>query len=52
MSSHHVKSSFIMTKFITEDNGVDCYPGQVQYFFKHTINLLDDGPKEHFLAYI
>ncbi len=65
MSSRYVKSLFIMAKFITKDDGIDCYPDQVQYFFKHTINLLmmdlknifwhnllDDGPKEHFLAYI
>ena len=29
-----------MAKFITKDDGIDCYPDQVQYFFKHTINLL------------
>ena len=52
MSSHHVKSSFIMAKFIMENDGIDCYPSQMQYFFKHTINLPNDRPKEHFLAYI
>ena len=32
MSSRHVKSSFILVNFITRDDKVDCYAGQVQYF--------------------
>ena len=52
MSSRHVKSSFVLAKFITEDDNVDCYPGQIQYFFKHTVNLPNNEPAEHFLAYI
>ena len=32
MSSRHVKSSFILVNFITRDNKIDCYTGQVQYF--------------------
>lgn len=51
MSSRHVKSSFILSNFITIDDKIDCYAGQVQYFFKHTINF-KDGPTEHNLAYI
>jgi hypothetical protein len=51
MSSRHVKSSFILAKFITIDDQVDCYAGQVQYFFKHIV-YFDDGPVEHNLAYI
>jgi hypothetical protein len=39
MSSRHMKSSFVLAKFITDDDNVDCYPGQVQYFFKHTVDL-------------
>ena len=30
---------------------VDCYPGQIQYFFKHTIDL-PDRTFEHNLVYI
>ena len=54
MSSRHIKSSFVIAKFITDDdNNVESYPGQIQYFFKHTINLPDhDEPLEHFLAFI
>src|SRR5205814_2296826 len=51
MSSCHVKSSFILVNFITRDDKVDCYAGQVQYFFKHIVNF-EDGPVEHNLAYV
>jgi hypothetical protein len=51
VSSCHVKSSYILAKFIMQDNQIDCYPGQIQYFFSHTVNL-DDGPLEHNLAYV
>src|SRR5881227_2931362 len=32
MSSCHVKSSFILVNFITRDDKVDCYAGQVSIF--------------------
>lgn len=51
MSLRHVKSSYILAKFITNDGTVDCYPGQVQYYFTHKINL-PNGLTEHFLAYV
>ena len=51
MSLRHVKSSYILAKFITSDGTVDCYPGQVQYYFTHTINL-PNGLTKHFLAYV
>jgi len=51
MSSRHVKSSFILVNFITRDDKVDCYAGQVQYFFKHIVDF-EDGPVEHNLAYV
>ena len=28
-----------------------CYPGQVQYYFTHTVDL-PNGPAEYFLAYV
>jgi hypothetical protein len=40
-----------LSNFITSDNRVDCYAGQVQYFFKHTIDF-EDGPAEHYLAFV
>ena len=51
MSFFHVKSSFILAKFMTSDGEVNIYPGQIQYFFKHGINLQDRSVK-HFLPYI
>ena len=51
LSLRHVKSSYILAKFITNDGTVDCYPGQVQYYFDHVVDL-PDGPYEHFLAYV
>ena len=51
ISSRHVKSSFILANFITFDNQIDCYAGQVQYFFKHIIDF-ENRPAEHNLAFI
>ncbi|GET63404.1 hypothetical protein GLOIN_2v1775288 [Rhizophagus irregularis DAOM 181602=DAOM 197198] len=51
MSVRHTKSSYVLAKFITSDGEVDSYPGQIQYFFKHTVNL-PNGQMEHNLAYI
>ena len=51
MSSRHVKSSFILVNFITHDDKVDCYAGQVQYFFKHIVDF-ENGPIEYNLAYV
>ena len=51
MSARHVKNSFVLANFITFDERVDCYAGQVQYFFKHIIDF-EDGATEHNLAYI
>jgi hypothetical protein len=40
ISSRHIKNSFILAKFINRDgNSVDIYPGQIQYFFEHSIYL-------------
>ncbi|GET55364.1 hypothetical protein GLOIN_2v1786477 [Rhizophagus irregularis DAOM 181602=DAOM 197198] len=51
LSFRHIKSSYILAKFITTDGEVDRYPGQVQYYFKHEIDL-PNGPTEHYLAFI
>ena len=52
ISSRHVKSSFILAKFMTESGDIDCYPGQVQYFFTHAVNLPDGLLSEYNLAFI
>lgn len=51
MSLRHVKSSYILAKFITNDGSIDCYPGQIQYYFTHVVDF-PDGPAEHLLAYV
>ncbi|GET57440.1 hypothetical protein GLOIN_2v1775288 [Rhizophagus irregularis DAOM 181602=DAOM 197198] len=51
LSLRHVKSSYVLAKFITDDEDVDTYPGQIQYYFTHVVDFLD-GPVEHFLAYV
>ncbi|GET65200.1 hypothetical protein GLOIN_2v1775288 [Rhizophagus irregularis DAOM 181602=DAOM 197198] len=51
MSVRNTKSSYVLAKFITSDGKVDSYPGQIQYFFKHTVDL-PNGQMEHNLAYI
>src|SRR5215213_1293022 len=33
MSKRNSKSSFVLAKFIINDDQVECYPGQVQYYF-------------------
>src|SRR5438477_1126794 len=42
MSSRHIKSSFVLAQFVNQDGSVKMYPGQVQYFFTHYLNLLNE----------
>jgi hypothetical protein len=51
ISLRHVKSSYILAKFITNDMEIECYPSQVQYYFTHVVDF-PDGPIEHFLAFV
>jgi hypothetical protein len=52
MSSRNVNSSFVLAQFENQDGSVDLYPGQVQYFFEHYVDLPSRGLVEHKLAYI
>ncbi|GBC02643.1 hypothetical protein RclHR1_04730004 [Rhizophagus clarus] len=45
------KSAKILARFILDDDTTDTYPGQIQFFFEHTV-YLQDGPKMHYLAFI
>ena len=38
-ASRHEKSSYILARFVQQDGTIDTYPGQVQFFFEHTIYL-------------
>ena len=51
MSSRHIKSSFILARFVNQDGSIDLYPGQVQYYIRHSLNM-PNGLVEHKLAYI
>ena len=51
IAPRHIKSSFILAKFINRDGSVDIYPGQIQYFFEHTINLSSQN-RTHKLAFV
>jgi len=51
-SVRYIRSSNVLSQFILDDdNTTDTYPGQVQFFFEHTIHL-PDGPKTHYLAFV
>ena len=51
-SARYIWSANILSKFILDDNNTtDIYPGQVQFFFEHTIHL-QEGPKIHYLAFV
>ena len=47
LSSRHVKSAKILARFFTDDDISDIYPGQIQFFFEHTIEA-----KTHHLAFV
>jgi hypothetical protein len=42
MSSRNVKGSFVLARFVNHDGSVDLYPGQVQFFFTHSVNFPND----------
>lgn len=45
------KNLFILAKFLQDNNSVEFFPGQIQYFFEHEVSLL--GRKQiHRLAYV
>ncbi|RHZ90205.1 hypothetical protein Glove_4g15 [Diversispora epigaea] len=39
-SPRHQKSSYILAKFASEDDSIDIYPGQIQFFFVHEIKQM------------
>jgi hypothetical protein len=50
MSSRNIKGSFVLARFVNHDGSVDLYPGQVQFFFTHSVNF--PNVEEHKLAFI
>ena len=51
-AARHKKSSYILARFIQKDGTIDIYPGQVQFFFEHTIYLNNSHPSTHSLALV
>lgn len=52
ISSHQEKNATILAKWkAVSDDSIDVYPGEVQYYFEHTLRS-PDGPKTHLLAYV
>ncbi|PKK60519.1 hypothetical protein RhiirC2_719040 [Rhizophagus irregularis] len=51
-SARHIRSANVLSQFILDNNHTtDIYPGQVQFFFEHTIHL-SEGSKTHCLAFV
>ncbi len=51
ITPRYLKNSFILANFIQENDSVELYPGQVQYFFEHEVKL-PIGRQTHKLAYV
>lgn len=51
MSVRYSKNALVLAKFIQNDGTTDLYPGQVQYYFEHTIKI-SGKTKTHWLAFI
>jgi hypothetical protein len=52
ISGRHEKNTTILAKWKAfSDESIDIYPGEVQYYFEHTLRL-PEGPRTHLLAYI
>ena len=51
-SARHIRSANILSQFVLDDNVMtDIYPGQVQFFFEHTV-YLKEGSETHSLAFV
>ncbi|RHZ88696.1 hypothetical protein Glove_21g152 [Diversispora epigaea] len=51
-SPRHQKSLYILAKFASEDDSIDIYPGQIQFFFVHEISTNRINMENHYLAYV
>ncbi|RHZ78404.1 hypothetical protein Glove_165g32 [Diversispora epigaea] len=51
-SSRHQKSSYILAKFASEDDSIDIYLDQIQFFFVHKISTNRINMENHYLAYV
>ena len=52
ISGRHEKNTTILAKWKAfNDESIDVYPGEVQYYFEHTFRL-PESPRTHLLAYV
>ena len=51
MASRYLKNANVLANFIQDNGTTDLFPGQVQYYFEHTIRILGEL-KTHRLAFI
>ena len=52
IAGRHENNAIILAKWKAYRDGTsDIYPGEVQYYFEHTLTL-PNGPKTHLLAYV
>jgi hypothetical protein len=51
IAPRYLKNSFILAKFIQENGSIETFPGQVQYFFEHKVDL-SKKTKRHRLAFV
>ncbi len=51
MASRYLKNANVLAKFIQNNETTDLFPGQVQYYFKHTVRISGEL-KTHRLAFI
>ncbi|EXX74048.1 hypothetical protein RirG_054720 [Rhizophagus irregularis DAOM 197198w] len=51
LAPRYQRSSYVTSKFIQDDESVDIFLGQVQFYFEHTVPL-PTGAKTHRLAFI
>ena len=52
LSPRHQKSSYILSKFETEDGKIEIFPGQIQFFFIHQVCINGIDLSDHNFAYI
>ena len=51
MASRYLKNANVLANFIQDNGTTDLFPGQVQYYFEHTIRISGE-PKTHRLAFV
>ena len=51
IAPRYQRNSHILAKFIQDDETTDIFPGTVQYFFEHAVDL-PTGTKTHHLAFV